>query len=106
MNSPWINVLTAHINGLLHVTLRRAAVLTRPLHGAGAAGRPGCVSPGGAEVNKVRIQGKEEACPPERTFFKHETNKIWPKTQLVSITAAAQQVSEDAAETLEHHTPQ
>lgn len=52
-DSPRINVLSAHIDGVLHVAVRRAAVLTRPLHGAGA------VSPG-VDEDKRRVRGSVE----------------------------------------------
>lgn len=36
-DSPWVNALLPHIDGFLQVTLRRAAVLSRPLHAAWTA---------------------------------------------------------------------
>lgn len=48
--SPGENTLSAHIDALLRVALRRAAVLTRPLHGAPTAGGALCLCPRGGRV--------------------------------------------------------
>lgn len=53
-DSPWVNALLPHIDGFLQVTLRRAAVLSRPLHDAWTA-HSGLPLPGVAGWRTVKV---------------------------------------------------